>query len=147
MDSSLDNVRVGVGVVIIRDGKILMGKRLSPLGFGTWGFPGGKLDKWESVTECAKREIFEETGLILNDNIKPIKWTEDSFPELDAHYITLFVSATIDSDQEARAMEPEKCEEWLWLHPSELNYKTLFSGVKETIRAMCVEGRGYISAD
>ncbi|MDQ8734993.1 NUDIX hydrolase [Paenibacillus sp. LHD-38] len=33
---------------------------------GLWGLPGGSLEPGESLQEVAKRELFEETGLIAN---------------------------------------------------------------------------------
>ena len=45
------------GVVENSEGKILLMKRL-----GKWDLPKGKLDKGETIEECALREIEEETG-------------------------------------------------------------------------------------
>jgi A/G-specific adenine glycosylase len=49
--------------VLRRDGKILLAKRPSKglLG-GMWEFPGGKVEKDETLKACLKREIWEETG-------------------------------------------------------------------------------------
>jgi 8-oxo-dGTP pyrophosphatase MutT (NUDIX family) len=35
--------------------------------FGGWQFPGGKLESGENAERAAKREIFEETNLIIED--------------------------------------------------------------------------------
>ena len=35
--------------------------------FGGWQFPGGKLEKGENAEEAAKREIFEETNLVVEN--------------------------------------------------------------------------------
>lgn len=35
-------------------------------GSGAWGLPGGGLEPDETLAECAKREVFEETGIIVN---------------------------------------------------------------------------------
>ena len=40
---------VGVAVMIIRDGKVLFGKRLASHGTGTWHLPGGHLEFMETV--------------------------------------------------------------------------------------------------
>jgi 8-oxo-dGTP diphosphatase len=56
--------QVGVGVIIVRDGKILLGLRRSH-GAGTWALPGGHLEWGETVESCARREVKEETGLYL----------------------------------------------------------------------------------
>ena len=44
--------------------------------FGGWQFPGGKLEKGESAEEAAKREVFEETNLSVQ-NLEKIG--EESF--------------------------------------------------------------------
>ncbi len=54
-------MQVGAGVIVVKDGKILLQKRADD---GKWGLHGGSVDIDESVEEAAKRELFEETGLI-----------------------------------------------------------------------------------
>ena len=39
--------------------------------FGGWQFPGGKLEKGENAEEAAKREMFEETNLVV-ENLEKI---------------------------------------------------------------------------
>lgn len=34
---------------------------------GQWGFPGGFMDLGESVQDTARREVYEETGLTLDE--------------------------------------------------------------------------------
>ncbi len=59
---------VGVGVLVIKDKKFaLLGKRLSHPGYGDYEFPGGFLDHLESFEECARREVFEETGVKIKN--------------------------------------------------------------------------------
>ena len=55
-------VTIGAGVVI-KDGKILLIKRVSPPYAGYWAIPGGKIEPGEHVEECVIREIKEETNL------------------------------------------------------------------------------------
>jgi 8-oxo-dGTP diphosphatase len=62
-------VRVGVGVIIERDGKILLGLRKSEHGEGRWGFVGGHLEHGESPEDCVRREAREEIGAEL-ENLK-----------------------------------------------------------------------------
>jgi ADP-ribose pyrophosphatase len=54
---------VGVGVIIVRDGKVLVVQRGREPGAGTWAFPGGRLELGETLAEAAVREAREETGL------------------------------------------------------------------------------------
>lgn len=57
--------RVGIGVMILRNDHILLGRRKGSLGEGSFGFPGGHLEIGESLEECAIREVREETGLVV----------------------------------------------------------------------------------
>jgi 8-oxo-dGTP diphosphatase len=46
--------RVGVGVIIIKNNKVLLLKRKASHGIGTWAFVGGHLEFNETLEECAK---------------------------------------------------------------------------------------------
>jgi len=54
---------LGTSVYAERDGKILVLKRAGGAAPGAWYTPGGVLDPGEVPVECARRELFEETGL------------------------------------------------------------------------------------
>jgi mutator protein MutT len=54
---------VGVGAVIIQDGRILLEKRKNEPGKGKWSIPGGLVELGESVEQTVLREVEEETGL------------------------------------------------------------------------------------
>ncbi len=55
--------KVAAGVVIARDGAILLNQRDIDPGLGKWGLPAGYVDLGECVEEAAIREVREETGL------------------------------------------------------------------------------------
>ena len=103
--------RVGVGVIMIRNGKVLLGKRKGAHGFGTYAFPGGHLEFKESWEECAVREVKEETGMEVTAS-KFVAVTNDIFDEEDKHYITIYMKA--ECVGEPKVMEPDKCEGWDW---------------------------------
>ena len=104
--------KVGVGAIIMKDNKVLLGKRKNAHGEGSWSFPGGHLEFGETPEECAERETLEETGLILN-NLKRSVFTNDIFKTENKHYITIYVLAGIESG-EPEIKEPNKCEKWEW---------------------------------
>ncbi len=56
---------IGVGAVIVKDGRALLIKRGQPPLLGEWSLPGGVLECGESLREAAIREAREETGLTV----------------------------------------------------------------------------------
>lgn len=57
---------VGAVTVIIDEmGRILLQQRKFP--WGSWGIPGGLMELGESTEDVAKREVFEETSLTIDD--------------------------------------------------------------------------------
>ncbi len=106
------HVRVGVGIIITKNNKILMGQRKNSHGDGTWSLPGGHLEFHESIEDCSRREVLEETGLTVGD-ISFIATTNDIFKKERKHYITIFMHAEY-IDGEPKVMEPDKCSEWGW---------------------------------
>lgn len=103
--------RVGVGVFVVQQGRLLLGKRRGSHGAGTWGLPGGHLEHGESIEECARREVLEETGLEVTD-VRLGPYTSDVFPE-GKHYVTLFAVARPVGGV-LTVCEPHKCERWDW---------------------------------
>jgi len=58
-----DRPFVGVGAVVICDGRVLLARRGKEPRKGSWSLPGGAQKLGETVPEAARREIHEETGL------------------------------------------------------------------------------------
>jgi 8-oxo-dGTP diphosphatase len=110
--------RVGVGVLVMRDGNVLLGRRLGAHGEGSWAPPGGNLEYGESVEACARREVREETGLDL-DGLSRGPYTEDLFEPEGKHYVTLFVVARALAG-EPTVREPARCATWQWFRWTEL---------------------------
>jgi 8-oxo-dGTP diphosphatase len=81
---------VGVGVIIEKDGQVLLLKRKNVHGAGSWSTPGGHLEYGESPEECAIREVKEETGVNIGD-VKFRAITNDFFEGSEKHYITIWM--------------------------------------------------------
>jgi 8-oxo-dGTP diphosphatase len=58
-----DRPVVGVGGVVIENGRALLIKRGSEPLLGEWSIPGGTLELGESLQQGVARELLEETGL------------------------------------------------------------------------------------
>jgi len=103
---------IGVGVLVWREGKLLLGKRINSDRSFCWQFPGGHLEQGESVTDCAQREVWEEVGVKVSQ-LRHLGFTDKSFEVNQRCYITLLVSCVHESG-EAKTREPEKCDGWQW---------------------------------
>jgi 8-oxo-dGTP diphosphatase len=120
---------IGVAVIVIKEGRVLLGKRKNAHGSGTWAFPGGHLEFNESIKECARREVAEETGIQIK-NLRYGPYSNDIFVGENKHYVTLFVIADYDAGTPL-VKEPHKCENWAWVpwppdvHPCFLPIKNL----------------------
>ena len=99
--------KVGVGVVIRKDGKILMGERTGSHGANKWSLPGGHVDLGEDPSYTCIREVFEETGIHIEDAIKAT-FSHTVFEEEGLHYVTLFYEAEWDMKQEPVNKEKER---------------------------------------
>lgn len=109
---------VGVGVMILKDNKILLGLRnpdkIKPSseiqGQGTWTMPGGKVEYMERLEDAAKRELEEETSLKATE--LELYCISDDITET-AHYVTIGFIANKYEGQ-VKTMEPETILEWQW---------------------------------
>ncbi|HUW43730.1 MAG TPA: NUDIX domain-containing protein, partial [Bacillota bacterium] len=104
-----NKIGAGVGIMIMKEGKVLLGKRHEDpekadselKGEGTWTMPGGKLHFQETFEECAKRETREEIGIKLN-NVKVICVNNDHINT--AHFVTIGLFSD-DFEGEPKVME------------------------------------------
>jgi 8-oxo-dGTP diphosphatase len=99
-------------VLVVRDGKILLGRRKNAHGAGDWSPPGGHLEFSETPEQAAAREVLEETGLSL-EHIRLAGVVNSVFHVEQKHYVTLFMAGDCpEGTPELR--EPEKSEGWEW---------------------------------
>lgn len=60
--------KVGVGVLVVEDGRLLLVRRSMNPQLGKWSIPAGFLDQGEDPEATAAREALEETGLTVEVN-------------------------------------------------------------------------------
>jgi 8-oxo-dGTP diphosphatase len=58
--------QTAVGAIVFRDDTVLLVKRVNHPGKGLWAIPGGRVKLGETLKEAARREVKEETGIIIS---------------------------------------------------------------------------------
>jgi len=110
---------LGCGVLVYRDHKVLLAKRLAPdkPGCGLWAMPGGTVEPGETPEQAAEREVNEETGLevVALDRMPLWHWTADW---AEHPWLTLYFLANVRG--EAQNLEPHKQSDWCWFEPGQL---------------------------
>lgn len=109
---------VGVAAHIFFEGKILLSRRVSKIGEGTWAPAGGHVEFGETWEACALRESLEETGLTVK-NPKLFATTQEVYPDLNKHYVTLHVAVEASSADFINA-EPHKHLDMGWFSLKDL---------------------------
>jgi ADP-ribose pyrophosphatase YjhB (NUDIX family) len=125
---------VGVGVVAIKDGRVLLIRRGKPPREGGWSLPGGRQRLGETVRETALRELREETGVeavvtALLDVVDSI--TRDDDGAIVYHY------TLVDFLAEWRAGEARAggdAAEAVWADPGDLGPYELWDETLRLIR-------------
>ena len=134
--------KVGIGVMIFKDGKILLAQRKGSHGAGEWAFPGGHLEYMESFYDCIQREINEECGIGVKDfRFNFVANVKHYAPKQYVH-----VGLIADwANGDPKLLEPDKfMSEWGWYDIDNLP-KPLFRQCELAIEAYKT-GKNYFDA-
>ena len=106
-------IMAGAGVILLNEkNEILLGKRTDN---GYWDYPAGSMELGESFEECARREVFEETGLTCGKLEYFIELSgEDTFyeyPNGDQVYLAVIIYICRDFSGELKVQEEEVYEQ------------------------------------
>jgi len=102
--------QVGCGAAIVRGGRLLLVKRVKPPEAGAWSLPGGKVEFLERVEDAIRREIFEETGLVIRLTA-PLRLVQ-MLGQDGQHWVSPVWLAEAEGEAENR--EPEKLARLGW---------------------------------
>ena len=123
--------RVGVGVMVLKDNKVLLGRRKNAHGGGEYANTGGHVELMESLLETARRETMEEAGItIKNIRFLCVSNITDYAPK---HYLDIGFIADWESG-EPQVLEPDKREAWEWYDLDNLP-EPLFASTAKYIEA------------
>ncbi|MFA6601481.1 MAG: NUDIX domain-containing protein [Candidatus Paceibacterota bacterium] len=146
MSQEKKRVGAGFGVILEKNGKILLGLRhpdpdKADSAFrsaGEWSLPGGKLEWGETFEEGAIREVKEETDIdIKNPQVISVHNCKNQF----AHFMTVGL-LTHEWSGEAKITEPDEIVKWQWFDLKNLPSPRYFPSFE--VIENYVKGKFYI---
>lgn len=124
-----DDMPIGVNCILQNEeGNILLSKRKNRFGEGTYGLIGGKVKQWETLEQCAVRELKEEIG--IQTKVEDIQVVNMHVTMDQKHIIQVGVLVNQYTGIPENK-EPNKCEEIKFFKPNVL--PELFCGTKKNI--------------
>lgn len=110
---------VGVGAVIVNEGRVLLVQRATEPALGRWSIPGGLIEVGEMLTEAVKREVREETGLEV-ETVELVELLDRIHRDGDrvryhyviADYLCRVVAGTLKAASDAAAVRWVERAEW-----------------------------------
>ena len=96
---------VYVGAIIIKEDKVLV-CRAKKSKYPGWQYPGGKVLWSENITDALKREVLEETGLIIEPDKIVGLFQRETGPE-DEEFIRVLFTATVKKQNSNKGEDPE----------------------------------------
>ena len=139
-----DYPRVGVGAIVLHEGRVLLVKRGRAPGLDLWSVPGGLVELGETTVEAACREVAEETGLKVRiagvvgllDRV-----TRDSEGRVRYHWVLVDYLAVPESTETLRA--GSDAAEVRWVTIDEVERLPITEGLSDMIRrAVALSGAG-----
>jgi 8-oxo-dGTP diphosphatase len=129
---------IRVGTVVERDGALLLVRHEKRGREPYWVLPGGRLEPGETIPECAKRELLEETGLegrfvgvlYVSEFLAENRHTVD----VTARVEVLSGEAQLGSDPEVEEGSEPTLRELRWVETEKLEEIPLLPGwIKEKL--------------
>ena len=124
---------VGVGAVLIEDGRVLLIRRGKEPLRGRWSLPGGTVETGETLEQALVREMREETSLEVR--VGPLLTTFDRIERRDGkvlyhHVIVDFLCERVSGEAQAAS----DAEAVAWAAPQELSRYDLTAKALEVVR-------------
>jgi 8-oxo-dGTP diphosphatase len=117
-EPGIDFPGVGTGLAILRNGKLLLYRRLKAPEAGFWSIPGGKVDHMEPAVTAASREATEETGLLIGET--KLLCTTELIGQADRQHWISLIYVTQDISGEPQLVEPDKLSDFGWFGRDDL---------------------------
>jgi len=125
---------IGVGAVIVRDGRVLLVRRDTEPLRGEWSVPGGMLELGETLHEGVRREALEETGM----DVEPGEVLDvfdsiftDPLGRTEYHYVLIdYLCRTVSGEAQAGS----DVSDVRWVAPEALPAMGLRTSIEQVVR-------------
>ena len=134
---------VGVGAIIVQNGKILIVRRSSEPGKGKWSVPGGLVELGETVEQAVVREVREECGLDVEvDRLIDVvdSMTFDRNGRLKYHFIILDFFVKIKG---GKLRPGDDAKEAMWVSLEEVENYDLTKTFRDFLKRNMEKLRNY----
>lgn len=106
------------GLVVNRNGELLMVRRAQDPGNGKWGLPGGFVDPGETIEQALHREVLEETHLKITASRYLISYPNlYDYQGVVAPVMDLFFVCEVDADEQVQ-LDEQELDHFDWVCPS-----------------------------
>jgi len=129
-----DRPRAAAGAIVFKENHVLLVLRGQPPAEKMWAVPGGSVELGETLQQAAEREVYEETGIVIQAG-EPV-FTFDSIVRDDSGQIQ-FHYVIVDLIADYVSGEPKAGDDALdarWVSAQEMKTLNVNSKTKELLR-------------
>lgn len=122
------NAKPCAGALVVRDGRVLLGRRAIEPARGSWDIPGGFVEPWELPALAAAREVREETGLDVRV-LSLLSVVIDTYADRDYTLNLYYLAEILDGVPHPA----DDLAELRWFGPDELPDRLAFAHCREVL--------------
>jgi 8-oxo-dGTP diphosphatase len=136
--------RVGVGAVVLDNGRVLLVRRGKQPLIGKWSLPGGMVELGETTREAIRREVAEECGLEIRvGEVAGIldRVVRDAEGRIRYHWVLVDYVAFLESGTLCAASDADEAQ---WVDVDDVERLDTTDGLMDMIRRAVTVAEGRV---